>query len=102
MTAGRARRANLPLVALLLGALAGAALAWLTAPRAGAAANGLSFPAPAGTRWSIAGGYDTATHLDGDPYAIDVVRDDGETSGALVFAPTDGTLSISANCLTVR
>lgn len=87
------------LLTLLVGALAGA---WLGAARPGAAAEGLSFPAPAGTRWSIAAGYNTATHLDGDPYAIDVVRDDGDSTGALVFAPTDGTLSISTNCLTVR
>jgi hypothetical protein len=70
--------------------------------RPGAAAEGLSFPAPAGTRWSIAAGYNTATHIDGDPYAIDVVRDDGDTTGALLFAPVDGTLSISTSCLTIR
>lgn len=66
------------------------------------AASGLSFPAPSGTQWSIVAGYNTATHLAGDPYAIDLVRDDGETSGTPVLAPTDGTLSVSTNCLTVR
>ncbi|MCC6236060.1 MAG: hypothetical protein IT299_00645 [Dehalococcoidia bacterium] len=66
------------------------------------AAAGLAFPAPAGTTWSIVAGYNTATHLASDPYAIDVVRNDGETSGTTVLAPTDGTLSISTNCLTIR
>jgi hypothetical protein len=92
-------RARLVPLTLLGSAFLGA---WLVGARPGAAAEGLSFPAPAGTRWAIAAGYNTATHIDGDPYAIDVVRDDGETTGALVFAPTDGTLSISTNCLTVR
>ena len=89
---------------LTLGWLALAAVVggWLAAAPPGAAAEGLSFPAPAGTRWSIAAGYNTATHIAGDPYAIDVVRDDAETSGTAVFAPTDGTLSISTNCLTIR
>lgn len=75
---------------------------WLATAQPTAAAEGLAFPAPAGTRWSIAAGYNTATHLGTDPYAIDVVRDDAETAGTAVFAPTDGTLSISTNCLTIR
>ncbi len=66
------------------------------------AASGLSFPAPATTQWSIVAGYNTATHIASDPYAIDVVRDDGETDGTAVLAPTDGTLAISTNCLTIR
>lgn len=68
----------------------------------GSAASTLAFPAPAGTQWSVVAGYNTATHIAGDPYAIDVVRDDAETSGTPVLAPADGTLSISANCLTIR
>ncbi len=67
-----------------------------------AASGVLAFPAPAGTQWSVVAGYNTATHIAGDPYAIDVVRDDAETSGTSVLAPTDGTLSISSNCLTIR
>lgn len=70
--------------------------------RAAEAAAGLSFPAPAGTEWSIVAGYNTATHLASDPYAIDVVRADGETTGTPVLAPTDGALSVSTNCLTIR
>ena len=90
--------------ARLLAFLASAALLAgpLPALRTAEAAAGLAFPAPAGTEWSIVAGYNTATHLASDPYAIDVVRADGETSGTPVLAPTDGTLSVSTNCLTIR
>lgn len=97
----RALRAASRLARQATGVLGVALLLSFALPEADAAA-GLAFPAPAGTQWSVVAGYNTATHIGGDPYAIDVVRDDGETSGTPVLAPADGTLSISANCLTVR
>ena len=57
------------------------------------ASLGLRFPAPAGTKWTVASGYNTATHLGVDPYALDLVRADGEpTAGTPVLAPVSGTL----------
>lgn len=98
----RALRAGTRLARYAVGLLGVALLLSFALADSGAAAAGLAFPAPAGTQWSVVAGYNTATHIGTDPYAIDVVRDDGETSGTPVLAPADGTLSISANCLTVR
>ena len=42
-----------------------------------AAPLGLKLPALAGTQWMAASGYNTATHLGVDPYALDLVRADG-------------------------
>lgn len=65
--------------------------------------QGLSFPAPAGTRWEIVGGYNTATHIYSDPHAIDVVRTDAATGGTAVLSPWDGEVSWFDNsCLIVR
>ena len=67
-----------------------------------AAETGISFPAPAGTTWTIAGGYNTFTHLDGDPYAIDVVRTDAPTADTPVLAPFDGRMRyVSSDCISV-
>ena len=58
-----------------------------------AAPLGLKFPALAGTQWKTASGYNTATHLGVDPYALDLVRADGApTAGSPVLAPVSGTL----------
>lgn len=68
-----------------------------------AAGDGLSFPAPAGSNWTIAGGYNTATHTGGDPYAIDVVRTDAPTAGTPVLAPLEGRMShVSSDCISIR
>ena len=62
----------------------------------------LLLPAPAGSEWSIVAGYNTATHTGDDPYAIDLVREDAPTAGALVLAPLAGTVSwVSEQCLTI-
>lgn len=67
-----------------------------------AAESGLRFPAPAGSEWTIAGGYNTATHTDGDPYAIDVVRTDAPTADTPVLAPFDGRMRhISSDCISI-
>jgi len=88
---------------MLLVALASGVLA-LEAPRAPVeAASGPAFPAPAGSTWHIASGYNTPTHTGSDPYAIDVVRDDAETAGTPVLSPIDGTIRYTADdCLSVR
>ncbi len=63
----------------------------------------LFVPAPAGTEWQIAAGYNTATHSaadGGDPYAIDIVRTDAATAGTPVLAPLDGTVAwLDPDCL---
>lgn len=96
----RARRASL---LMLLVALASGVVAFEAAPAPAEGASGLSFPAPAGSTWHIASGYNTASHTGTDPYAIDVVRDDAETAGTPVLSPIDGTIRYTAeDCLSVR
>ncbi|TAJ17890.1 MAG: hypothetical protein EPO65_10270 [Dehalococcoidia bacterium] len=90
-------------------ALVGVLIALLLAllPReADAASIGLRMPAPAGTQWKAASGYNTATHLGVDPYALDLVRADGvPTAGTVVLAPISGTLGgggTSQDCAWIR
>ena len=65
--------------------------------------HGLSFPAPAGTRWEIVGGYNTASHSYTDPHAIDVVRTDAPAGGTPALSPWDGEVTwFDHACLTVR
>lgn len=91
----------LALGALLVGL---AALAPVSAGAPAAAEErGLSFPAPAGTRWEIVGGYNTASHSYNDPHAIDVVRTDAPAGGTPVLAPWDGEVTwFDHACLIVR
>lgn len=66
---------------------------------------GLRFPAPAGTQWRSAAGYNTATHLGVDPYALDLVRADGQpTAGTPLLAPVSGTIAGGGNsdCVWIR
>jgi hypothetical protein len=83
------------------------AIAALTSPtRIDAAAPGLSFPAPAGTSWSVLAGYNTATHSaadGGDVYAVDLQRTDADTANTPVLAPIGGTVRfVSSSCATIR
>ena len=89
------------IAALTIGLIAGHAPA--------EAASGLYFPAPAGTHWAVASGYNTATHSladGGDPYALDIVRTDGPTAGTPLLAPIDGTItfveSSGSRCIGIR
>ena len=60
------------------------------------------FPAPPESVWRIVAGYNTATHTDEDPYAIDLVRDDALTAGTPVLAPQGGASAwLSPSCLTI-
>lgn len=59
-------------------------------------------PAPSGSEWLVITGYNTATHIDRDPYAMDLVRIDSPTTDTPVLAPFDGRVSRGGNCLTVR
>ena len=62
----------------------------------------LRIPAPAGTVWHVTAGYNTASHVGDDPYALDLVRDDAETAGTPVLAPLDGTVDWrSDSCLSI-
>lgn len=73
---------------------------------ASAAEGTLSFPAPAGTKWAVLAGYNTATHSEADandPYAVDLHRTDGPTEGTPVLAPIGGTVRfVSSSCATIR
>lgn len=86
------RRCTLP-AAIALGSLLIGLVVSLAPRDADAASLGLRFPAPAGTQWTVASGYNTATHLGVDPYALDLVRGDGQpTAGTPVLAPVTGTI----------
>ena len=79
----------------LVGGLVGGATAQ-------ASDHGIALPAPAETVWSITAGYNTGTHFGSDPYAIDLVRVDGPTTGTPVLAPITGVVSWrSPSCLTL-
>lgn len=104
---GTLRHRVLPaLVALVaFGALMGILL--VGRPSVASAAEGtLSFPAPAGTKWAVLSGYNTATHSEADandPYAVDLHRTDGPTEGTPVLAPIGGTVRfVSSSCATIR
>lgn len=100
-----ARRSTFITWIALIGVLVGLVLA-LVPHAAGAAPLGLRFPALAGTQWKTAAGYNTATHLGVDPYALDLVRADGApTAGSPVLAPVSGTLGgggASQDCAWIR
>ncbi|MDA0366309.1 MAG: hypothetical protein O3B31_10935 [Chloroflexi bacterium] len=73
-------------------------------PTTGSGPVSFFMPAPAGTVWRIVAGYNTATHSladGGDPYAIDIVRDDGLTEGTAVLAPVDATVAWRDNACAV-
>lgn len=60
-------------------------------------------PAGQGTVWEILAGYNTATHIDTDPHAIDVWRVDAETGGSVVRAPVSGRVRyLSDDCMSLR
>jgi hypothetical protein len=48
---------------------------------------------PAAGRWEVRSGYNTATHTGDDPYALDIVRTDGATSGSQLLAPVAGRIA---------
>jgi len=84
--------------ALTLGIFLGA-----TAPTTEGQTVGLRFPAPAGTEWQIIAGYNTATHIDIDPYAIDLIRTNGKTEGTPLLSPVTGRIGyIGSDCFSVR
>lgn len=64
--------------------------------RADAAPLGLRFPALAGTQWKAAAGYNTATHLGVDPYALDLAAI-GAGDGVVVGVEGKAT-AVSARC----
>jgi hypothetical protein len=75
----------------------------LVSSRAQAQGSVFPLPAPADSVWSIVGGYNTGSHSDTDPHAIDIVREDGPSEGTPVQAPINGTISyLSGACLTIN
>jgi len=79
------------------------ALLVVRADPASAAIDRVSLPATAGSTWEAVAGYNTYTHIVGDPHAFDLVRVDAETAGSEVRSPVDGQLRYSGgDCLTVR
>jgi hypothetical protein len=94
------RRGNLLAIALIVGGLI-STVAW--GGNASAAGPGLKFPAPAGTQWEVLAGYNTPTHVDVDPYALDVWRTDGPTGGTPLLAPMSGTVGHNSDsCISIR
>ena len=72
-------------------------LAGLTAGTANAqpapSATNLNLPFPAGTVWKVLQGYNGGTHTPGaEQYALDLVRESGNSGGAEVLAPASGTV----------
>ena len=68
--------------------------------------SGVPIPAPAGTKWQIVAGYNTASHSDadaGDPHAIDIVRiPREETAFTPVLSPVNGTVRwLDWDCLMI-
>jgi hypothetical protein len=60
-----------------------------------AGAQFLPLFAEPGSRWQVISGYNTFTHsvADGnDPYALDIAREDADTSGSIVYSPVTGTV----------
>lgn len=81
-------RAAVPLVivAVLL------ALPMLTPPRTTEAAPSLRLPTPAGEDWRVIQGYGCGTHNGWDHYSLDLVRVNGSTYDAPVYAAADGII----------
>ena len=86
----------------VLGVALVALLLVLGAPRAAEASHGVfRFPAP-GT-WKVLSGYNTASHVGDDPYALDLVRTDGNTAGQPLLAPVSGQIAwTGSNCIGVN
>jgi hypothetical protein len=57
------------------------------------AAEGIAMPFPGGQAVRIIQGYNGGTHRGRSQYALDLVLADGETSGAEVVSPIEGTVS---------
>jgi len=74
----------------LLG-LGGLGFALIQATSAHGAAA-IHLPFPAGTSISIIQGYNGGTHQGVERYSLDLVRDDGKTSGSAALAPAAGTV----------
>jgi hypothetical protein len=58
-----------------------------------AAAQGISMPFPGGQAVRIIQGYNGGTHRGRSQYGLDLVLANGETSGAEVLSPVDGTVT---------
>jgi hypothetical protein len=90
------------IAALLVGLLVVASLAAAGGERLSAQAGGLPLFGETSSIWRIVAGYNTATHVGDDPYALDLVRIDAPTAGSVVHAPVTGRLGfVSSECLTI-
>lgn len=80
--------------ALLLVIILFSGIGYRTIPHAEAQSlSSISLPFAAGTKWKAIQGYNGGTHVPGpERYALDLVRDDGPTAGAEVYAPVSGAL----------
>jgi hypothetical protein len=96
----------MPLLVRFAAAVVASALVLTTLGSTGgtaSAATGLLFPAPMGTQWEVLAGYNTATHVDIDPYALDLWRVDRQTGGTPLLAPISGTIGfVSSSCVSIR
>ncbi len=99
----RARPVAALAACLVVALVATAVVVSAAAPHAAAAESGLLLPAPAGTRWEVFAGYNTATHSAPNAWELDLVRTDAATEGTPVLAPISGRVSYtSSDCMTVR
>ena len=89
---------------LLLGLVGVAAMAASTLGNGVSAQNGgLPLFAEAGSVWRITSGYNTATHVGDDPYALDLVRVDAATTSSVIVSPVAGRVGfVSSDCLTIE
>ncbi len=79
------------------------ALLAVRADPASAAIDGVPLPVAAGSTWEVVAGYNTYTHVGGDPHALDIVRVDADTAGSEVRSPVAGQLRyFGGDCLTVQ
>lgn len=62
--------------------------------------EGIPLPLPAGTVWQVVNGYNTITHAEGDPHALDLMRLDGPSWGTDVLAPVPGrVMHVDDSCV---
>ena len=62
--------------------------------------SGIPLPLEAGTSWEVVNGYNTVTHVDADPHALDFMRLDALAAGTAVLAPVPGRiLHVDASCV---
>ena len=72
------------------------------AAQAGEPREGIPLPLPEESVWQVVNGYNTVTHAEGDPHALDLMRLDAPGAGTEVLAPVPGRLSyVGESCVSI-